>query len=91
MRKELSLSDILDKLKILLTNSQNWYEETILLKECIIGVRKITCRQLNKEGDKIFKNEIHILLIKILEYYQSYEGYTIDEEIIIVRIECINN
>lgn len=52
----------------------------------MIGIRKITFRQLTRESDKIFQNDIHILLLKILEYYQSFEEYNEDEEIIIVKI-----
>ena len=85
LKKDLSLSDILEKLKVLLKNSSNWYEETAILKECITGIRKITCRQLQKESENIFKNEIHILLLKILEHYQAFNQFTGEEDIVIVK------
>jgi hypothetical protein len=84
INKELSFTDILTKLKSIINEDNNWYGETTILKECITNVRKITCRQLNRDNAMLIENKIHILLFKLLEYYQAYIEYNEGETAVIV-------
>ena len=83
LNKELNLSDILSKLQILMMENLYWYQDTETLKECLVNLRKITCRQSTGEVSKMADKKIHVLLFKILEYYQSYDDYT-DKEISLI-------
>jgi hypothetical protein len=86
LNKELSFPQILEKLKSIIIENENWYEETTVLRECMTNLRKITCRQLKRDNNLLIENNIHILLFKILEYFQSYHEYTELEQTIIVNI-----
>lgn len=85
INKEFSFSEVLDKLKSIITDNNNWYSETKILRECIINIRKITCRDLNRDNSMLIENKIHILLFKLLEYYQAYVEYSHEQISLIVR------
>jgi hypothetical protein len=84
INKEFSFVEILSKLKSIISENNNWYTETKILRECIINIRKITCRNLNRDNTMLIENKIHILLFKLLEYYQAYVDYTQEEISVIV-------
>jgi len=86
INKELNFQEIMDKLNILIMEREKWYEETTVLKECVINIRKITCRYLVRDIDLLLKNKIEILLFNILEYYQCKTNVKEEENAVIVNL-----
>ena len=76
LQKEMNLSEIIEKLKILVIENQIWYKDNFLLKECLVGLRKITCSYLRQEIKNLIDNKIHSILFEILNNYQKYNEYS---------------
>jgi hypothetical protein len=85
INRELNFSEILTKIKDIRQSEADWYKKTENLKECMLALRKITCRGIMTENNIIVSNKIHIILFEILAFYQNFENLTELETSLIVK------
>ncbi len=84
--RELKFSEILTKIKVLIESGEDWFTKTTSLKECMLSLRKLTCRGITTENNLIVSNKIHIVLFDILSYYKNNKDLSEIETSLIVWI-----
>jgi hypothetical protein len=88
--KDLSLDEITIKYHILITTvDEKQYSNLREMKDCIMNIRKHTCRSCENEEDiQIIVNyQIHIFIFKVLEHYQAFNS--LSEEIVEIIHEAL--
>lgn len=92
LNRELSFAEIIENLKVLMMERSDWYADTQTLKECLVNIRKITCRHLVRDNNVLLEHKIPSLIFSILEYYQSEVEYSEIEQVILKEaLWSINN
>lgn len=84
LSREISFTELIEKIKSLVGEDLNKiYNDQINLKDCLVSIRRITCRSIKLENKNLINYNIHLFLIEILIHYQS-QSMILDGDIVII-------
>lgn len=72
INNESNISEIFLTLKQVIDSYDIINQRLPLINQCVISLRKITCRDLILDNNKIISNKIYIILFKILDWFKQF-------------------